>query len=142
MLKKTIATLLSSLVLQVGAADSSSIIDVVMESVQFQSDGSMLIYDVSIENSKHMCTILLSTFGKDLWALEDEKSLLKGVACIDKSGIILSGPPEVDSFTWKPVKGGFEFTMDATATEQNNYDEKLNIYTTSPLFVPLTKDSK
>ncbi|UTV97847.1 hypothetical protein KDW99_11095 [Marinomonas rhizomae] len=141
MFNKIILLLLTAPILH-GCTDSQSITGVVVESVDFQSDGSMLIYDVSIENSKHTCTILLSTFGKDLWALEDEKSLLKGVACIHKTGIILSGPPEVDSFTWKPVKGGFEFTMDATATEQNNYDEKLNIYTASPLFVPLTKDSK
>lgn len=141
MFKKIVCVLFSSLVLQ-GCTDSSSVINVVEESVEFQSGASMLTYDVNIENNKHTCTILLSTIGKDLWALEDEKSLLKGVACVDENGLILSGRPEVDSFTWKPVEGGFEFTMDATATEQNNKGEKLNIYTTSPLFVPLTKDSK
>ncbi|MEM5513961.1 hypothetical protein WNY79_13790 [Pseudoalteromonas sp. AS84] len=140
MLKKTIYVLLGSLVLQ-GCVDSHSVTAVVKNSVKFQS-GDMLIYDVDIESSKHSCTILLSVMGKDLWALEKEESLLKGLACINKEGLILSGPPDVDSFTWKPVEGGFEFTMDATATEQNNKSEKLNIYTTFPLFVPLTKDLK
>jgi len=141
MLKKTICVLLSSLALQ-GCVDSHSVTGVIEDSIKFESGDSMLIYDVSIEGSKHSCTMLLAIMGEDLWALENEDTLLGGLACIDKEGRILSGPPEVDSFTWKPVEGGFEFTMNATATEQNNKSEKLNIYTTSPLFVPLTKDLK
>ena len=75
MLKKTICVLLGSLVLQ-GCVDSHSVTAVVKNSVKFQS-GDMLIYDVDIESSKHSCTILLSVMGKDLWALENEESLLK-----------------------------------------------------------------
>lgn len=139
MLKKTICVLLSSLALQ-GCVDSHSVNGVIEGSVELEPDTGLLNYKVSIEGLKLGCYIYLSKPGNDFWHVDDQKKMLQGVACINNKRKSFAQAPDVSSFTWEEVDGGFNFTLDATAISVD--EEKLNIYTTYPLFVPLTKDLK
>jgi hypothetical protein len=139
MLKKTMCVLLGSLVLQ-GCVDSYSVNDVIEGSVELNPDIGLLNYKVSVEGLERGCYIYLSKPGNDFWHVEDQQKMLQGVSCFNNKRKLFAQAPDVSSFTWTEADGGFNFTMDATAISVD--EEKLNIYTTSPIFVPLTKDLK
>ena len=139
MLKKTICVLLSSLALQ-GCVDSHSVNGVIEGSVELEPDIGLLNYKVSIEGLERGCYIYLSKPDNDFWHIEDQQKMLQGVSCFNNERKLFAQAPDVSSFTWEEADGGFNFTMDATAISVD--EEKLNIYTTSALFVPLTKDLK
>ncbi|MBB1305919.1 hypothetical protein [Pseudoalteromonas sp. SR43-5] len=139
MLKKTMCVLLGSLVLQ-GCVDSYSVNDVIEGSVELNPDIGLLNYKVSVEGLERGCYIYLSKPGNDFWHVEDQQKMLQGVSCFNNKRKLFAQAPDVSSFTWTEADGGFNFTMDATAISVD--EEKLNVYTTSPLFVPFTKDLK
>ncbi|WP_096739615.1 hypothetical protein [Pseudoalteromonas atlantica] len=139
MLKKTMCVLLSSLVLQ-GCVDSYSVNDVIEGSVELNPDIGLLNYKVSVEGLERGCYIYLSKPGNEFWHVEDQQKMLQGVSCFNNKRKLFAQAPDVSSFTWTEADGGFNFTMDATAISVD--EEKLNIYTTSSIFVPLTKDLK
>jgi len=139
MLKKTMCVLLGSLVLQ-GCVDSYSVNDVIEGSVELNPDIGLLNYKVSVEGLERGCYIYLSKPGNDFWHVEDQQKMLQGVSCFNNKRKLFAQAPDVSSFTWTEADGGFNFTMDATAISVD--EEKLNIYTTSSIFVPLTKDLK
>lgn len=139
MLKKTMCVLLGSLVLQ-GCVDSYSVNDVIEGSVELKPDIGLLNYKVSVEGLERGCYIYLSKPGNDFWHVEDQQKMLQGVSCFNNKRKLFAQAPDVSSFTWTEADGGFNFTMDATAISVD--EEKLNIYTTSSIFVPLTKDLK
>ncbi|MBB1401863.1 hypothetical protein [Pseudoalteromonas sp. SG45-1] len=139
MLKKTMCVLLCSLVLQ-GCVDSYSVNDVIEGSVELNPDIGLLNYKVSVEGLERGCYIYLSKPGNDFWHVEDQQKMLQGVSCFNNKRKLFAQAPDVSSFTWTEADGGFNFTMDATAISVD--EEKLNIYTTSSIFVPLTKDLK
>lgn len=131
--------LLCSLVLQ-GCVDSYSVNDVIEGSVELNPDIGLLNYKVSVEGLERGCYIYLSKPGNDFWHVEDQQKMLQGVSCFNNKRKLFAQAPDVSSFTWTEADGGFNFTMDATAISVD--EEKLNIYTTSSIFVPLTKDLK
>ena len=139
MLKKTMCVLLGSLVLQ-GCVDSYSVNDVIEGSVELNPDIGLLNYKVSVEGLERGCYIYLSKPDNDFWHVEDQQKMLQGVSCFNNKRKLFAQAPDVSSFTWEEADGGFNFTMDATAISVD--EEKLNVYTTSPLFVPFTKDLK
>lgn len=139
MLKKTMCVLLCSLVLQ-GCVDSYSVNDVIEGSVELKPDIGLLNYKVSVEGLERGCYIYLSKPGNDFWHVEDQQKMLQGVSCFNNKRKLFAQAPDVSRFTWTEADGGFNFTMDATAISVD--EEKLNIYTTSSIFVPLTKDLK
>ena len=139
MLKKTMCVLLGSLVLQ-GCVDSYSVNDVIEGSVELNPDIGLLNYKVSVEGLERGCYIYLSKPDNDFWHVEDQQKMLQGVSCFNNKRKLFAQAPDVSSFTWTEADGGFNFTMDATAISVD--EEKLNVYTTSPLFVPFTKDLK
>jgi len=139
MLKKTMCVLLGSLVLQ-GCVDSYSVNDVIEGSVELNPDIGLLNYKVSVEGLERGCYIYLSKPGNDFWHVEDQQKMLQGVSCFNNKRKLFAQAPDVSSFTWTEADGGFNFTMDATAISVD--EEKLDIYTTSSIFVPLTKDLK
>tara|TARA_R110002012_G_scaffold233936_1_gene407370 strand:- start:103 stop:522 length:420 start_codon:yes stop_codon:yes gene_type:complete len=139
MLKKTMCVLLGSLVLQ-GCVDSYSVNDVIEGSVELNPDIGLLNYKVSVEGLERGCYIYLSKPDNDFWHVEDQQKMLQGVSCFNNKRKLFAQAPDVSSFTWTEADGGFNFTMDATAISVD--EEKLNIYTTSSIFVPLTKDLK
>ncbi|MEI8624620.1 hypothetical protein P4S67_10150 [Pseudoalteromonas sp. B137] len=131
--------LLGSLVLQ-GCVDSYSVNDVIEGSVELNPDIGLLNYKVSVEGLERGCYIYLSKPDNDFWHVEDQQKMLQGVSCFNNKRKLFAQAPDVSSFTWTEADGGFNFTMDATAISVD--EEKLNIYTTSSIFVPLTKDLK
>ncbi|MGO2075265.1 hypothetical protein [Pseudoalteromonas sp.] len=120
-----------------GCTDSKQVVGVVQGSVNADFQSDLFRVDLIIEDMNDTCTILLSLAGQDLYNPTNEKELLKGVTCLRNDGVLLAGVPQVESFTWSPVEGGVEFTIDATA-QSNDYDN-LNITTNSPLFIKYRK---
>lgn len=136
MLKK-IGLIISTVLLLQGCTDSKQVVGVVQDSVKADFQSDLFRVDLIIEDMNDTCAILLSLAGQDLYNPTNEKELLKGVSCLRNDGVLLAGGPQVESFTWSPVEGGFEFTIDATA--QSNHYDNLNISTNSPLVIKYRK---
>ena len=123
-----------------GCVDSHSVNGVIEGSVELKPDIGLLNYKVSVEGLERGCYLYLSKPDNDFWNVEDQQKMLQGVSCFNNERKLFAQAPDVSSFTWEEADGGFNFTMDATAISVD--EEKLNVYTTSPLFVPFTKDLK